>query len=65
MYLNNLFKDYFSLSVGMACQIFVLKLLDFFTAGFVTGLFLNSLSPERDFIYQCCQLLKLYSIGGR
>jgi len=52
-YLESLFKDYFSLSIGMACESYDFKLLDFFTAGFVTGLFLNPLSQENKIIFQC------------
>jgi len=48
-YLESLFKDYFSLSVGMPCESYDFKLLDFFTASFVTGLFLNPLSQEKKF----------------
>jgi len=49
-YLDHLFKDYFSLSIGMACESYNFRLLDFFTAGFVTGLFLNPLSQKQNYL---------------
>jgi len=48
-YLESLFKDYFSLSVGIACESYDFKLLDFFTASFGTGLFLNPLVTRKKF----------------